>query len=218
MTPTDLYESIVRRIADLSEESLQQLSQTIAFLKWQEEQWREWDDDDLRFDLGEDEEDFQALPVGRRSRWVYDLIEQFEQATVTATQSAQGMEVRVAAASCEREQRLSIWQHPPTAGASVVQYQLDVPADVARLRFRAKAGIRNGSLIAESPDNYVAFRLYVNGVRLWSAAKNSTTWDDVSVDLPTLAGQPITLQLVTDGLGDARWNWAVWGTPLLIGE
>ena len=97
----------------------------------------------------------------------------------------------------------------------MVQYQLDVPADVARLRFRAKVGIRNGSLIAESPDNYVAFRFYVNGVRLWSATKNSVTWDDVSVDLPTLAGQPITLQLVTDGLGDARWNWAVWGTPLL---
>ncbi len=216
MTQIDLYESIVRRIADLSEESLQQLSGYIAFLKWQEEQWREWDDDELRFDADDDAE--PALPVVRPSRWVYDLIEQFEQATVTATQGPQGMEVRVAAALCEQEQRLSIWQHPPTAGASVVQYQLDVPADVARLRFRAKVGIRNGSLIAASPDNYVAFRFYVNGLRLWSATKNSTSWEDVSVDLPTLAGQPITLQLVTDGLGDARWNWAVWGTPLLIGE
>ncbi len=214
MHQSDLYESIVRRIADLSEESLQQISQYIAFLKWQEEQWRVWDDDELRFD----EDDDEALPPIRPSRWVYDLIEQFEQATVIATQASQGMEVRVAPALCEHEQRLSIWQHPPTAGASVVQYQLDVPADVGRLRFRAKVGIRNGSLIAESPDNYVAFRFYVNGVRLWSAAKNSTTWDDVSVDLPTLAGQPITIQLVTDGLGDARWNWAVWGTPLLIGE
>lgn len=216
MTQTDIYESIVRRIADLSEESLQQLSQYIAFLKWQEEQWREWEDDELRFDF--DDEEPEAPPAGRPSRWVYDLIEQFEQATVTATQTPQGMEVRVAAALCNLEQRLSIWQHPPTAGAAVVQYQLDVPADVARLRFRAKVGIRNGSLIAESPDNYVAFRFYVNGVRLWSAAKNNTTWDDVSVDLPTLAGQHITIQLVTDGLGDARWNWAVWGTPLLIGE
>ncbi len=217
MTQIDLYESIVRRIADLSEESLQQLSQYIAFLKWQEEQWREWDEDELRFDLDADEAPTKPL-ASRPHRWIYDLIEQFEQATVTATQTTQGMEVRVAPALCEMEQRLSIWQHPPTAGASVVQYQLDVPADVARLRFRAKAGIRNGSLIAESPGNYVAFRFYVNGVRLWSTAKNTTTWDDVSVDLPTLAGQPVTIQLVTDGLGDARWNWAVWGTPLLIGE
>lgn len=218
MTQTDLYESIVRRIADLSEESLQQLSQHIAFLKWQEEQWREWDDDELRFDQEDDPAAHSPAADGRPSRWVYDLIERFEQATVTATQTAQGMEVRVAPAVCDLEQRLSIWQHPPTAGASVVQYQLDVPADVMRLRFRAKTGIRDGSLIAESPNNFVAFRFYVNGVRLWSATKNTVTWDDVSVDLPTLAGQPVTIQLVTDGLGDARWNWAVWGTPLLIGE
>ena len=218
MTQSDLYQSIVRRIADLSEESLLQLSQFVAFLKWQEEQWREWDDDELRFDPDEEAGAEPAPLAGRPSRWVFDLIEQFEQATVTATQNAQGMEVRVAPALCELEQRLSIWQHPPTTGASVVQYQLDVPADAARLRFRAKVGIRNGSLIAQSPDNFVAFRVYVNGVRLWSATKNTTTWDDVSVDLPTLAGQPVTIQLVTDGLGDARWNWAVWGTPLLIGE
>jgi hypothetical protein len=218
MTQIDLYESIVRRIADLSEESLQQLSQYIAFLKWQEEQWREWDDDELSFDLGDEPGVTLAPPPGRPGRWVYDLIEQFEQATVTATQTSQGMEVRIAPAVCALEQRLSIWQHPPTAGASVVQYQLDVPANVARLRFRAKVGIRDGSLIAESPDNYLAFRFYVNGARLWSTTKNTVTWDDVSVDLPTLAGQHVTIQLVTDGLGDARWNWAVWGTPLLIGE
>jgi hypothetical protein len=218
MTQIDLYESIVRRIADLSEESLQQLSQYIAFLKWQEEQWRAWDDDELRFDQEDEPAAPRATPAGRPSRWVFDLIERFDQATVTATQTTHGMEVRVAPAVCALEQRLSIWQHPPAAGAAVVQYQLDVPADVARLRFRAKAGIRDGSLIAESPDNFVAFRFYVNGVRLWSTTKNSVAWDDVSVDLPTLAGQPVTIQLVTDGLGDARWNWAVWGTPLLIGE
>ena len=96
---------------------------------------------------------------------------------------------------------------------------MDVPANVARLRFRAKVGIRNGSLIAESPDNYVAFRFYVNGVRLWGTAKNSVAWDDVSVDLPTLAGQPITLQLVhrrlgqhaleLGGVGYAATDWRV---------
>ena len=118
MTQIDLYESIVRRIADLSEESLQQLSQYIAFLKWQEEQWREWDDDDLRFDQDDEPVAEPATPAGRPSRWVYDLIERFDRATVTATQATQGMEVRVASAVCALEQRLSIWQHPPTAGAA----------------------------------------------------------------------------------------------------
>ena len=64
MTQTDLYESIVRRIADLSEESLQQLSEYIAFLTWQEEQWREWDDDELRFEPG-DEDDVTTPLAGR---------------------------------------------------------------------------------------------------------------------------------------------------------
>ena len=214
MTQSDLYESIVRRIADLSEESLYQLSHTIAFLKWQEEQWREWNDDELRFEA----DDAFSPPAAHTARWTYDLIEHFEQATATALQTLQGMEVRIAPATCAQQQRLAIWQHPPVAGAAVLQYQLDIPAHVTRLRFRAKAGIRDGSLIAESPDNLLAFRFYVNGARLWSITKNSTSWDDVSVDLPMLAGEPATIQLVTDGLGDSRWNWAVWGSPLLIGE
>ena len=215
MTQTDLYDSIVRRIADLSEDSLLQLSHTISFLKWQEEQWREWGDEDLDFAAAQGA---SADTAANQPRWVLDLIEQFEQATVTATQTSQGMEVRVAPAQCGLEQRLAIWQHPPIAGGSVVQYQFMVPATAERLRFRAKVGIRNGSLIAEMPDNYVAFRFFVNGHRLWSTTKNTTTWDDVSVDLPTLAGEYATIQLMTDGLGDSRWNWAVWGTPLLIGE
>jgi hypothetical protein len=100
----------------------------------------------------------------------------------------------------------------------VLQYQFTVPATVDRLWLRAKVGIRNGSLIAESPDNYVAFRFFVNGIRLWGATKNTTAWEDVSVELPALGGEYVTVQFVTDGLGDSRWNWAVWGTPLLVGE
>jgi hypothetical protein len=215
MTQTNLYDSIVRRIADLSEDSLLQLSHYISFLKWQEEQWREWGDEDPDFGTVPD---VPAVSPANKPRWVFDLIEQFEQATVSSTQTGQGMEVRVAPAQCGLEQRLAIWQHPPIAGASVVQYQLTIPPTVERLRFRAKVGIRNGSLITEMPDNFVAFRFFVNGHRLWSVTKNTTTWDDVSVDLPTLAGEHATIQVVTDGLGDSRWNWAVWGTPLLIGE
>jgi hypothetical protein len=215
MSSIELYDAIVRRIADLGEESLLQLSRYVSFLKWQEEQWREWGDEapDVAPTQGVAPEMAIAKP-----RWVLDLIEQFEQATITATQTDQGMEVCVAPAQCGLEQRLAIWQHPPIAGASVVQFQFMVPVTVSRLRFRAKVGIRNGSLIAEMPDNYVAFRFFVNGHRLWSATKNATTWDDVYVDLPTLAGEHATIQLVTDGLGDSRWNWAVWGTPLVIGE
>lgn len=211
MTQSDLYDSIVRRMADLSEESLLQISHYIAFLKWQEEQWREWPDEEL---TGHE----PLLSAGQRMRWVYDFIEHFDEATVTSTQAPAGMEVQVAPAMSGLEQRIAIWQHPPVAGASVVQYQLPVPGDIHRMHLRARVGIRNGSLIAESPDNFVAFRFFVNGLRLWGTTKNTTTWEDVSVELPSLSGESITVQFVTDGLGDSRWNWAVWGTPLLVGE
>lgn len=234
MTQSSAYDSLVqstiRRIADLSEESLLQLSQYISFLKWQEEQWREWDEEDVPgvepadADSSHRDATREDVPAplsragDRRSWWVYDFIEHFEGATATGTKTSAGMEVKVAPAMCGLEQRLAVWQHPPSAGASVLQFQFTVPPNVDRLRFQAKVGIRNGSLIAESLGNYVAFRLLVNGVRLWGTTKNSTTWEDVAVSLPTLSGEYVTVQLVTDGLGDSRWNWAVWGTPLLVGE
>ncbi len=211
MTQPDLYDSIIRRMADLSEESLVQISHYIAFLKWQEEQWREWTDEELASE--------EPVPAaGERMRWVYDFVEHFEEATITSTQAPDGMEVTVAPTMCGLEQRVAIWQHPPVAGASVVQFQLSVPGNLHRVRLRTKVGIRNGSLIAESPGNFVAFRLFVNGLRLWGTTKNTTAWEDVAVELPSLSGEFITVQFITDGLGDSRWNWAVWGTPLLVGE
>jgi hypothetical protein len=66
-------------------------------------------------------------------------------------------------------------------------------------------------------DNVCAFRVVVNGVRMWSVTKQTNAWERYLIDLPSLAGQDIVIQFMTDGLGDNRWNWAVWGEPLLLG-
>ena len=66
-------------------------------------------------------------------------------------------------------------------------------------------------------DNLCAFRIYVNGMRIWSTTKQSNDWERFFIDLPTLGGQEMIIQLMTDGLGDNQWNWAVWGEPLLVG-
>jgi hypothetical protein len=66
-------------------------------------------------------------------------------------------------------------------------------------------------------DNLCAFRIMVNGVRLWSTTKQTNRWERQLLDLPSLAGQEIVVQFVTDGLGDNRWNWAVWAEPQLFG-
>ena len=47
--------------------------------------------------------------------------------------------------------------------------------------------------------------------------KDKATWDDFVIDLPSLAGQTMVVQLITDALGNSRWNWAVWGEPRVIG-
>jgi len=199
---TEILAEITRRITDLNEESLVRLSEFISFLKWQEEQWRSPT-------LGE-LEGSQPQVI-----WRFDMVEQFAHARQASTQAPAGMEIKVGPASSGGELRPAIWEHPPVAGAAVIEYQFTVPMAVERLRFRASVGVRDGSLITDN--NPVAFRLYVNGHKLWSTLKASCRWDPVEIVLPSLAGREVTVQLVTDGLGDARWNWAVWGDPQVVG-
>ncbi len=197
----DELDALLRRIADLSDESLILLSQYISFLKWQEEQWRspeEW-------------ENQEANEVA----WVYDLIEHFHQARRAATLDPKGMEIKVAPASCEGVIRPAIWQHPPVKGESVLEYQVEAPLDLDVLKLKFVAGVRDGTLLSD--DNQVAFRVRVNGRLLWTHLKDAATWDDFLIDLPTLSGQTMVIQLITDALGNSRWNWAVWGEPQLLG-
>lgn len=198
---SDEIDAISRRIADLSEESLMLLSQYVSFLKWQEEQWRlpmSWEDDD-------------SLQVG----WVFDLIEHFHEARQAATIDPAGMEIKLGPASCGGLVRQAVWQHPPAAGLSVLEYQFRSPADVDLLKLRFAVGVRDGALLSE--DNQVAFRLRLNGRPLWSHLKAEVGWENFILDLPSLAGQEAILQLITDPLGNSRWNWAVWGEPQILG-
>ena len=197
----DELDALFRRIADLSDESLILLSQYISFLKWQEEQWHspeEWGE------AGEDE-----------VAWVFDLIDHFSQARQAATVDPRGMEFKVAPASCEGVIRPAIWQHPPVKGEAVLEYQVIAPMDVDVLKMKFAAGVRDGALLSD--DNQVAFRIRVNGRLLWTHLKAEATWDDFTIDLPSMAGQTMVIQLITDALGNSRWNWAVWGEPQVIG-
>jgi hypothetical protein len=125
------------------------------------------------------------------------------------------MEIKVASATCGMIQQQGLWEHPPVSGSAVCEYTVRIPPEVNSLRMRFAIGIRDGSLM--EGDNLCAFRIYVNGVRLWSTTKQTNPWERYQLDLPSLAGQDAVIQFLTDGLGDNRWNWAVWGEPLLLG-
>jgi hypothetical protein len=52
---------------------------------------------------------------------------------------------------------------------------------------------------------------------LWNHLKQNVAWESFVIDLPSLAGQEAVVQLITDPLGNSRWNWAVWGEPQIAG-
>lgn len=199
----ETLDAIQRRIADLNEQSLTQLSQYISYLKWQEELWN---------DLLEQEAEGTG---GQSPVWSYDFLAGFADARIASTRTADMMEIKVAMASCGLVQQRSLWQHPPVSGSAVCEYELAIPADLNTLRLRFAVGIRDGAVM--DGDNVCAFRIYVNGIRLWSTTKQSTSWERFTLDLPSLSGQEMIIQFMTDSLGDNRWNWAAWGEPLLLG-
>ncbi len=151
-----------------------------------------------------------------RRAWTYNFIEHFGNAHRGAERDAAGLEIKVADATCGAVTRAALWEHPPLSGAAKIGYAVPIPASLRRLKLRFAIGIRDG---AELPaDRYVAFRVVVNDWKLWSAVKNSHRWDEYEVEMPELASDVARIEFITDGLGDHRWNWAVWGEPRLEGE
>jgi hypothetical protein len=199
----ETIDALVRRISDLTEQSLTQLSQYISYLKWQEELWNS---------LLEDE---TAAPPDQALLWQFDFVEAFPAARKVATRSPELMEIKVGTASVGNVQQLAIWEHPPVTGNAVCEFTVHVPPELNSLKLRCAIGIRDGALM--EGDNLCAFRIFVNGMRIWSTTKQTNRWERCVIDLPTLAGQEMVVQFITDGLGDNRWNWAVWGEPVLLG-
>ena len=198
----EVVDGIVRRISDLNDQSLTQLSQYISYLKWQEELWNGL-------------LDAETTEPGQSLTWQYDFVEAFPSARRVATRTAELMEIKVGLASCGMVQQMALWEHPPVSGAAVCEYTVHVPNDLNALKLRFALGIRDGALM--EGENVCAFRIHVNGMRIWSTTKQSNQWERYLIDLPSLMGQDMVLQFITDGLGDNRWNWAVWGEPVLLG-
>ncbi len=202
-TRKEILDALVRRISDLNDQSLNQLSQFISYLKWQEELWN-----DLLTDT-------TNTPSDQTVVWQYDFLDAFPVARKIATRKPDMMEIKVAPATCGMIQQQALWEHPPVSGAAVCEYTVSVPPGVNALQMRLAVGIRDGAMM--QGENLCAFRLMVNGVRLWSTTKQSTTWERYQLDLPSLSGQDVVIQFITDALGDNRWNWAAWGEPVLLG-
>ena len=80
----------------------------------------------------------------------------------------------------------ALWAHPPVLGTAIFEYTLAVPASVDNLRMRFAVGIRDGALM--EGENQCAFRIMVNGARIWNTIKQTSTWERFTIDLPSLSG------------------------------
>lgn len=146
----------------------------------------------------------------RANVWHFDFIENFHEATHT------GLQVQVESATCDGITRPALWEHPPASGSANISYTLPIPTSITHLKLKFSIGIRDGSELPQ--DRFIAFRVMVNGWKLWSTLKNSHAWQDHEIAMPHLSSDIARIEFVTDGMGDNRWNWAVWGEPRLEGE
>ncbi len=148
--------------------------------------------------------------------WSFDLLENFAQATITASRDPAGMEVKAGDATCAGVTLPALWEHPPVTGSCIVGFLVAIPSGLRGVRLLFSVGIRDG---AELPtDRFVAFRVLVNGWKLWSTVKNSHAWEKHTVTMPQLGSDVVRIEFVTDGLGHHQWDWAVWGLPRLEGD
>ena len=148
--------------------------------------------------------------------WSFDFLEHFGDASKSSSREPGGMEIKVADAVCENVARPALWEHPPVSGSASVGYLVPIPPGVRGIKLVFAIGIRDGSELPA--DRFIAFRVLVNGWKLWSTVKNTRAWQEHSVAMPQFGSDVARVEFVTDGLGDNRWNWAVWGEPRLEGE
>ncbi|MDL1896437.1 hypothetical protein FBQ82_09200 [Anaerolineae bacterium CFX7] len=149
-------------------------------------------------------------------RWQFDFVAEFAQAKLMTQRESAGLEARAAEAVCGGETKRALWEHPPLSGAAIVSYAVPIPPRLRGLKLHFFTGIRDGSELPH--DRYVAFRVVVNGWKLWSAVKNTRVWEEFTVVMPESSSDVLRVEFQTDGLGDHRWNWAVWGEPKLIAD
>lgn len=151
-----------------------------------------------------------------RAQFPYSLVDNLSPDQITFPAASDGREVKVDYATCRDKPMRAIWAHPPVAGDTVIRYRVKTrPGGRYLLDF--SIGIRDGAHM--SPGNQVEFIVRVDGGELFKQRISATKW------LPVLprpgrpfvaSGEFMTIELITNALGNNAYNCAVWGEPMLV--
>ncbi|MEO6063187.1 MAG: hypothetical protein ABIQ99_14730 [Thermoflexales bacterium] len=191
-------DTLITQLRGLGEEDLARTVAFIAFLDWERRKTQ----------------DVSAESDPRE--WRADLIDLFPNATVAASvPETLGLDAHLGLALAGGIERAAFFAHPPVRGECVITLRLPIPAGTGNLRLRFGYGIRDGAGIAD--DNLVAFRVRVNGYRVWSTHTNARRWEEADIALPVEAGSVAAFEFRTEALGDHRYTWAAWAQPRVTG-
>ena len=113
-------------------------------------------------------------------------------------------------AKCGGDARPALLLHPPSAGRSLADWWLKLPAAPARLV--TAIGIRDGST-----SKGVGFAIEVNGRKVFDKTlQPGSGWVPVEISLAEWKSRPVVLTFLTESLKDAECAWAVWAEPRLV--
>lgn len=164
-------------------------------------------------------------------RWQYDFIEHFQDNTVTdySTGSAKGKVVKLVtdAVSVTSVGR-AIFEHPADQGETVIEYVITgIDPSVKGLRLQGCYGIMEqfkdddgnvkSSQFPGTRGNIVRFKVRVNQGLLLQEDRSKFGWARIEGHEPILPREGrLTVQLITNNMGDPSWNWAAWADLKLV--
>lgn len=193
-----LLDAVIDKLRMLGDDDLAQAGAYIDFLHWERRQIADTSAGDPRV-------------------WREDLLDLFKDASVSASGTdASGLEARLGMALAGGIERPALFAHPPVRGECVITIRVAIPATARNPRLRFEYGIRDGAGIAEN--NLVAFRVRVNGYRVWSSHTNARRWEEADLSLPVEPGSMAAIEFRTEALGDHRYTWAAWARPRALGS
>ncbi|MEM7033661.1 MAG: hypothetical protein AAF629_29200 [Chloroflexota bacterium] len=189
-------DQLTQKIKELSPHAIDKIIDYVDFLVWQEQ---------------------QAQQQTGMIRWSFDLIEHFSEAEIRPkTAKDQGAEIKIGVAASDGLEKPAIFAHPPVQGRSTIEYYVPIPQDIDQFKLSFATGIRDGSKLSGA--NLVAFSIHLNGYRIWGTQTNSRRWQNHSLDLTVQAGDINQITFATEALGNHRWTWAAWGSPIIEGK
>ncbi|MGH9445796.1 MAG: hypothetical protein ACRD3O_08735, partial [Terriglobia bacterium] len=106
--------------------------------------------------------------------------------------------------------KLAASAYTPEGGKAILAWAVQLPANAQTLQVTAGLWDGPASLNNNVPYTGVGFSVVVDGQQLWDQTIQTNGWNSTSIDISQWAGQDVVVELVTDSLGSATFDWSNW--------